>query len=89
MNNSELLDLLLTQKKLVTLRVTYFLPDYPSILQEFTFQDYDTTPLLPRMTSFLDFWHKNIDGKIHSYKFHWGEGLPLSTFRSLESSDFF
>lgn len=49
---------------LTTAEIIYCLPDYPSLLQSFVWQDYDIHPRFPRLSGFLDFWTKNLEGKL-------------------------
>ena len=53
---------------LTTAEILYHLPDYPSLLQSFVWQDYDLAPKFPALRKFLDFWEANLDGKLHSVK---------------------
>ena len=52
--------------RLTTAKIIYHLPDYQEILQEFVWQDYDLAPKFPHLHKFLDFWTREIDGKLHS-----------------------
>ena len=45
-------------------QVVYYIPDYLNIVQEFVWQTEDRLPEYPRITQFLDYWDKNIDGPI-------------------------
>ncbi len=56
----------LTDYRLTTAKIVYHMPDYQEILQEFIWQDYDMAPKFPALTKFLDFWTREIDGKLHS-----------------------
>ena len=47
-----------------TVQVVYYIPDYLNIVQEFVGQTEDRLPEYPRITQFLDYWDKNIDGPI-------------------------
>jgi uncharacterized protein Usg len=49
---------------LTTAEILYRMPDHPSLLQSFIWQDYDAHPLFPRLKTFLDFWSRNLDGKL-------------------------
>jgi uncharacterized protein Usg len=49
---------------LTTAEILYRLPDHPSLLQSYIWQDYDEHPRFPRLRTFLDFWSKNLDGKL-------------------------
>lgn len=51
---------------LTTAQIFYHLPDYPKFLQEFVWQDYDLAPKFPRLRGFLNFWTREIDGRLHS-----------------------
>ena len=42
------------------------LPDHPAILQTFIWQHHDHAPNYPRLRSFLEYWSRNLDGKLHS-----------------------
>jgi uncharacterized protein Usg len=50
---------------LTTAEILYRLPDHPSLLQSFIWQEYDVHPRFPRLKSFLDFWSANLDGKLY------------------------
>jgi uncharacterized protein Usg len=49
---------------LTTAEILYRLPDHPSLLQTFVWQEYDIHPRFPRLKSFLDFWIQNLEGKL-------------------------
>lgn len=53
---------------LTTAEILYRLPDHPSLLQTFVWQDYDLHPRFPRLLGFLDFWNAKLDGKLHSVR---------------------
>jgi uncharacterized protein Usg len=53
-------------ERLVNVQVTYFFPDYPSLLQIFLWQAYDLVPDLPKVSEFLMYWEQHIEGPIHS-----------------------
>ncbi|MEX0652353.1 MAG: Usg family protein [Candidatus Paceibacterota bacterium] len=50
--------------RLVTFRIFYHLPDFPSLLNEFIKQELDLVPELPRIHGFLRFWEREVDGPI-------------------------
>ncbi len=52
--------------RLTTAKIIYHLPDYHDLLQEYIWQDYDIAPQFPVLTNFLDFWTREIEGKLHS-----------------------
>lgn len=50
---------------LTTAEILYRMPDHPSLLQSFIWQEYDLHPRFPRLRTFLDFWTRNLDGKLY------------------------
>jgi uncharacterized protein Usg len=54
--------------RLTTAEILYRLPDHPNVLQTFVWQHLDIAPEYPVLRRFLDFWVRNIDGKLHSVK---------------------
>jgi uncharacterized protein Usg len=49
---------------LTTAEILYRLPDHPSLLQTYIWQDYDVSPRFPKLQQFLDFWSKNLEGRL-------------------------
>ena len=49
---------------LTTAEILYRMPDHPSLLQSFIWQEYDVHPRFPRLKNFLDFWSSNLEGKL-------------------------
>jgi len=54
--------------RLTTAEILYHLPDHPGLLQSFVWQNLDLAPHFPELRRFLDFWVREIDGKLHSVK---------------------
>ncbi len=54
--------------RLTTAEILYHMPDHPHVLQTFLWQHLDIEPEFPVLRRFLDFWVRNIDGKLHSVK---------------------
>jgi uncharacterized protein Usg len=52
--------------RLTTAKILYHMPDHPGLLQTFIWQDLDMAPGFPVLRRFLDFWTREIDGKLHS-----------------------
>ena len=50
---------------LTTANILYRMPDHPSLLQTFIWQRYDLHPHFPELRKFLDFWVKEIQGRLH------------------------
>ena len=54
--------------RLTTAEILYRLPDHPTLLQSFVWQELDLLPHLPVLTRFLDFWERTIEGRLHSVR---------------------
>ncbi|MCB9958788.1 MAG: Usg family protein [Rhodospirillaceae bacterium] len=54
--------------RMTTAEILYHLPERPGLLQTFIWQFMDQAPRFPRLNKFLDFWHREIDGILHSVK---------------------
>jgi uncharacterized protein Usg len=52
--------------RLTTAKILYHLPDHPALLQTFVWQNLDLAPRFPELNRFLDFWQREIEGKLHS-----------------------
>lgn len=50
---------------LTTAEILYFMPDHPSLLQSFVWQEFDLPPDFPALHRFLDFWRRELDGPLH------------------------
>lgn len=51
---------------LTTAQILYRIPDYPSLLQTYVWQEYDLYPGFPLLRRFLTFWVEKLDGPIRS-----------------------
>ena len=60
------LNLLLNDYRLTTAEILYHMPDHPQLLQSYLWQEYDLAPEFPELKKFLDFWERELDGKLHS-----------------------
>ena len=47
---------------LTTAEILYRMPDHPSLLQSYIWQDYDVAPQFPKLSGFLQFWTTKLDG---------------------------
>lgn len=62
------LQLQLRDYRLTTAEILYHMPDHPQLLQTFLWQEYDLAPHFPELKRFLDFWTREIEGKLHSVR---------------------
>ncbi len=54
--------------RLTTAEILYHLPDHPAVLQSYTWQALDIAPAFPELHRFLDFWTREIEGRLHSVR---------------------
>ncbi len=54
--------------RLTTAEILYHQPDHPVLLQSFVWQEYDIAPRFPVLNRFLQFWVRELDGKLHSVR---------------------
>jgi uncharacterized protein Usg len=54
--------------RLTTAEILYHLPDHPAVLQSFIWQELDIAPAFPVLRRFLDFWTREIEGRLHSVR---------------------
>ncbi len=73
--------LLLPDYRLTTAEILYRLPDHPAVLQTFVWQDLDIAPRYPVLHRFLDFWQRNLDGKLHMVRVASAELVRPAEFR--------
>ncbi|HKJ73885.1 MAG TPA: usg protein [Alphaproteobacteria bacterium] len=59
-------ELMLRDYRLTTAEILYHMPDHPSLLQSYVWQEFDLAPKFPQLKRFLDFWEAKLDGKLHS-----------------------
>ncbi|MEO8668000.1 MAG: usg protein [Bauldia sp.] len=53
---------------LTTANILYRMPDHPTMLQTYLWQDYDLAPLFPELKRFLEFWERELEGPLHSVR---------------------
>ena len=49
---------------LTTAEILYRLPDHPSLLQTYVWQNYDLFPKFPALKEFLAFWETSLEGPL-------------------------
>jgi uncharacterized protein Usg len=54
--------------RLTTAEILYHMPDHPGVLQSFIWQDLDLAPRFPVLRRFLEFWHRELEGPLHSVR---------------------
>jgi uncharacterized protein Usg len=58
-------ELTLQGYRLTTAEILYHMPDHPTVLQSYIWQELDIAPKFPILTRFLCFWRDNLEGKLH------------------------
>lgn len=51
--------------RLTTAEILYHMPDHPSLLQSYIWQELDLAPRFPVLKKFLRFWEEHLDGKLY------------------------
>jgi uncharacterized protein Usg len=51
---------------LTTAKILYRMPDHPSLLQTYVWQNYDLWPKFPALRDFLIFWEQKLEGPLFS-----------------------
>ena len=54
--------------RLTTAEILYHLPDHPAMLQSYIWQELDIAPAYPGLHKFLEFWRREIEGRLHSVR---------------------
>lgn len=54
--------------RLTTAEILYHMPDHHHLLQTYLWQELDRAPDFPRLSRFLDFWQRELDGKLHTVR---------------------
>jgi uncharacterized protein Usg len=62
------LELRLRGYRLTTAEILYRMPDHPSMLQTFLWQDFDVAPKFPALNKFLHFWETSLEGKLYKVR---------------------
>lgn len=70
--------------RLTTALITYRMPDYQSILQEYLWQNLDLPPHYPKLEQFLNFWQNNLDGPLHSVEIASARLIKPAQFRVVD-----
>ena len=55
----------LNDYRITTAEILYWMPDHRHLLQSYIWQNLDLAPRFPNLSRFLEFWERNLDGKLH------------------------
>ena len=84
--SSRELGLMLQDYRLTTAEILYHFPDHPVLLQTYVWQELDLAPKFPTLHKFIDFWNRELDGKIHSVKVMHAEIITPHQFKLVHGS---
>jgi uncharacterized protein Usg len=76
----------LRDRRLTTAEIIYHLPDHPDLLQSFVWQKLDSAPDFPELRRFLEFWSRNLEGKLHSVRVGQARSPAQSKFSYVRTS---
>ncbi len=71
--------------RLSTAEILYWMPDHPSVLQSFVWQQYDKPPEFPELHSFLGFWKDNIDATLHTVRVACADAIKAPSIRNAQA----
>ncbi len=71
--------------RLSTAEILYWMPDHPSVLQSFVWQQYDKPPEFPELHRFLGFWKDNIDATLHTVRVACADAIKSPSIRNAEA----
>ncbi len=54
--------------RLTTAEILYHMPGHPGVLQTFVWRQLDLAPAFPKLSRFLEFWCREIEGPLHSVR---------------------
>ena len=69
---------------MLTAEISYFLPDHPSLLQLFVFQQYDVAPRFPMLHQFLDHWRREVEATLHSIRIAHNHVIGPAEWRAVD-----
>ena len=81
---SDLKRILIEDYRLTTAEILYRFPDHPSLLQTYIWQELDLTPDFPVLKKFLNFWDRELEGKLFSVKVTSCELISPAEFRHIK-----
>jgi uncharacterized protein Usg len=68
---------------LTTAHILYRLPDHPTFLQSYVWQEFDLFPKFPVLMKFLNFWRRELEGPLFSVTVAHARLIKPSEFRSV------
>ena len=72
--------------RLTTAEIFYHMPDHPDLLQTYVWQSLDRVPDFPKLNHFLDFWKRELEGKLHSVRVAYVGAMGPGEWRAADCS---
>ena len=69
---------------LTTAEIHYRMPDHPSLLQLYVWQEYDLAPHFPELKQFLGYWERELAGPLHSVRIAHQRLIRPSEWRAVD-----
>jgi uncharacterized protein Usg len=69
---------------LTTAEILYRMPDHPSLLQTYVWQNYDLFPKFPVLRDFLHFWETKLEGPLYSVRVAHSKLVKPAELRALD-----
>src|ERR1700748_1396609 len=69
---------------LTTAEILYRMPDHPSLLQSYVWQNYDLFPKFPALQDFLQFWQDKLEGPLYSVRVAHSKLIKPAELRSVD-----
>ena len=69
---------------LTTAKILYRMPDHPSFLQTYIWQEYDLAPRFPVLIGFLDYRKRELVGPLHSVTITHAQLIKPAEFRAIQ-----
>jgi uncharacterized protein Usg len=79
------IELQLQGYRLSTAEILYWMPDHPSVLQSFVWQQWDMPPNFPKLHEFLNFWKDNIEASLHSVQVACADKVKPASVRNAQA----
>ncbi|TPE58488.1 protein usg [Sandaracinobacter neustonicus] len=69
---------------LLTAEISYWMPDHPSLLQQYIWQSWDLAPSFPELARFLEHWRREIEATIHAIRVAHRDLISPAEFRAVD-----
>src|SRR6266705_5948557 len=73
---------------LTTAQILYRMPDHPSLLQTYVWQNYDLFPKFPALQDFLSFWQQKLEGPLFSVTVAHSKLIRPAELRAVDGAQF-